>query len=178
MASLTVSELREFVTTDLSDEALQTLLDAAWAALTIATTANELISARGELLLLSRRASALTAAVERGVTLDTSDYELRSDGVSVRRLNTGVWPYARGWRGPIDISYTVAVSEAELQRAQIELVRLDIDGLSAPTVSALRSLRVGEVTEEYATGTSAGAAIRSSREAILASLGDAAVGIY
>lgn len=181
MAGLTVEELRAFITTDLSDAALQILLDASWAAIGTATAVDELISARGELLLLSRPASAITAVVERGVTLDTADYDLRSDGVSVRRLRTGTWPYAYGWRGLVDISYTANISQAEVERVQLGLVQLDIAALAAAPVAVttgLTSLKIGEVTEEYATGESVGAAITSSREALLASLNRGVVGIY
>ena len=164
---LTVDELRLHVTSTLTDEALQLLLDAALDAIEdVAPTGpvTELITpGSGDLVLLSREATAITSVVEeywgQSTTLAADDYELRSGGQTLRRLSTGTNP-AYAWRGRVDVAYTVEDDSAERKRVQLELVKLDL-----AFNPALRSQTIGTWSEDYADKPYA-----DQRAGILASL--------
>lgn len=172
---LTVEEFQAIVTTTASEELIQSLLDAAEATIDDVLgppggPVNELISARGELIRLSRPAASIEAVLEASRTLETTDYELRSGGRIVRRLKTGQWPYIRGWRGGIDITYTPVDDTDTRIAAQTALVRLGLDYKPGVT-----SERIGEWAETFAQG---GMGYVQARDSILASLTDSTVGIY
>ena len=141
---LTVEAFRALVTSSATDGYIQALLDAAQVRIDAklgppATDVSELISVRGELIMLSRAASEITAVFEAGHALDPADFELRPGGTIVRRLRTGQWPYIRGWRGGIDISYTPIDDSADRERLQLLLVQY---ALEFPTGGG--SERIGE----------------------------------
>lgn len=170
---LTVDELRGHVTTDLDDEALGLLLDAAYEAIDIAfgvggsedypASITEVITTGGDLLMLSRPASAVTSVIEGAntpTTLEADDYELLG-GQMVRRARDGTNPQTR-WAGRVTVTYTALSDENERDRVAIALVNLDIAGSPGVQSERLGDWAVThENTNEYA----------ASRAAILASLG-------
>lgn len=174
--TLTVDELRGHIETVLSDEALGLLLDAAYEAIDAilgsggdedyAATVTEILSPGGDLLMLSRRASAITAVTEGVRTptdLATDDYQLIGDQL-VRRLSDGTNGASR-WRDRVQITYTAFADENERDRAAIALVKLDSD-----YQPGVQSERLGDHSISF--GFSQGSSTYTEeRDAILASLG-------
>jgi hypothetical protein len=173
--TLTLTEFREHVDTELEDDPLQRLIDAAYETLDdylgIEGTGydgnvnSELItpSGRGDLLRLSRRALAITSITEGTTELDPDDYELRPSGYTLVRLSTGTNPSSR-WRSRVDVAYTTVVDGAERDRVAIALVKLDINaepGATAETIGAWSEQR----------GANSAWNIEQERAAILASYG-------
>jgi len=163
---LSVTQMRAFVTTSLSDEALLILLDAAAEAIVAEIgypgSTSERMHARGDLLMLSRPALSVTSVTEDGTALAADDYDLSFSGQTLRRLDDGTSP--RGyWRGWVVVASLPRDDTATRQRVQRELVMLDIafhPGLVSQTI--------GTWSETYATGSQATYA--EQRAAILASL--------
>lgn len=170
-AAFGVARLREFVTTTLSDASLQTLLDAAFEAIEDAIgppgEAEELLSARGDLLMLNRRAASITAVVERNpftpVPLTADDYELSRSGRLLTRLQTGTNP-SWCWRGRVKATYVPIDDTAARIVAATELVKLAI------TFSpGLASQSIGTWSETYVTS---GKSYPEQRQDVLAGLAD------
>lgn len=165
---LTVDELRLHVTSSLTDEALQLLLDAAYDAIVDAAgpdgAVSELITPAGDLLMLGRPADSVTSVVEQvyttTYTLAADDYELRGSGRVLRRLSTGT-NVAYAWRGRVDVTYVPTDATAERKRVQLELVKLDLE-----YSSTLASQTIGTWSETYVTDKP----YAQARDEILASL--------
>lgn len=170
--SLSVTDLRLRVTSSLGDVALQGLLDAAYEAIDAyagdSGPVQELLTASGNgpLLMLSRRALAVSSVIEHETTLADDDYELRSSGQMLYRLNTGTNP-RRTWRAVrIDVTYTPYIDDADRDRVAGELVKLDLNykpGLVSETI--------GDWQEQFARNDLFN--YQTERAAILASLGSA-----
>ena len=170
---LTVSRLRGFVASTLSDGDLQMLLDAALEAIDGAigppgeVTETHLV--HGDLMGLSFRSSGITSIVEdvrsgSPVTLAADDYELSDSGTMLTRLRTGTNP-AWCWRGRVKVTHVPADDAARRNQAAIELVRLGIafnPGLASQTI--------GTWSESYAAPGSK--SYPEQRADILASLTD------
>lgn len=166
---LDLTGLREFVTSTLDDDSLQTLFDDAFSAIDDAigpeVDAREYFSPHGDLLMLSRRAQSITEVIENThsnapQTLDPSDYALRPSGRTLVRLRTGRTP-RYGWRGRVDVAYEPFDLGAARIRVAVELVKLEISyqpGLQAQTI--------GTWSEAYQRGDP----YDVQRAAILASL--------
>lgn len=130
--ALTVEQLRQHIDTPLEDDALERLLAAAYEAIAdrVGEDAErgELLSARGDLLMLARRAASIESVTEihgsATLELDEDDYELRPGGRTLRRLLTGTNP-AYCWRYRNDVRYTPHVGDADRDRVAIALVGLD-----------------------------------------------------
>jgi hypothetical protein len=173
-----VAQFREHVTTSLGDEAVQRLLDASSEAIVSALgpyltdgTIDEIITPRGlgPLLRLSRRAESIDEIIEGTTTLAADDYELRSSGYIVRRLDTGTNP-ASYWRNRVYVTYLPLSDLAERDRVQLELVKLDLayqPGITQETI--------GSWSETLAQGDRT---YQVERAAILASLNQQSVGIW
>ena len=168
--SLSVDTLRLHVSSKLGDVALQGLLDAAYEAidnhLGVIGPVQELIlaSGNGPLLMLSRRALSITSVTEHETTLAADDYELRSSGQMLYRLNTGTNP-RRSWRAVrIDVTYAPYVDEAERDRVATELVKLDLN-----YKPGLVSEQIGDWQEQFARNDLFN--YDTERDAILATLG-------
>jgi hypothetical protein len=171
---LSVVEFREHVTSALGDEALQALLNAAYAAIVRrvgpeASAVERLAGASGPLLLLNRAASSITSVTEDGTLLDALDYLLRPSGMTIERLRTGPNPRLY-WRGWVDVVSTPLVDTAERIRVTIALVKLDL--AQNPGITAIR---IGDWAETYADSAMN---YGLEREAILATLALDQVGIY
>lgn len=138
---LTVTEAREHLDTELGDEALERLLVAAYQDIAdyagTATSVSELLMpGSGELLRLSRRATAVTSVIERGTALADDDYQLRAQ--TLERLATGTHPSSR-WHGRVDVTYTPFDDEDRRDQAALALVRLDLNhnpGLMSQSLGA------------------------------------------
>jgi hypothetical protein len=131
---MTLVTLRTFVETDLSDSALQVILDAANEDITLAvgadtTQVETLKGDRQATYWLSRPVSAWTSIVETdaggtAVTLATNDYSLDGNAIAITRLNTGTNPKS-GWTDTIVFTYTPADLNKR-NRAIVQLVELDL----------------------------------------------------
>jgi len=132
---MTLAILRTFVETDLSDSALQVILDAADEDLTLAVGPDasmvEVVEGQGRpIIWLARPASStftsITETDSEGtiVTLAIDDYTLAGDGLQLTRLNTGTNPRS-GWAGTVTISYT-PLDLNKRARALVQLVELDL----------------------------------------------------
>lgn len=136
------------------------------------TAINELITHHGgDLLMLGRPALEILSVLEgpTPTTLSADDYEIRSSGTTLRRLNTGTHPRTR-WYGRADITYVPLSDAARREVAQLSLVRLFLD--YSPGV---QSERIGEWSETFA---SANARFREDRDAILSTLSPVTAGIW
>lgn len=144
-SGLTVAYLRQFITTALSDSALQALLNAAVAAINdVLGEPGEVVEVQtrisGDLLPLARRAGSITSVVEGDgaspVTLAGNDYELSSTRRYLRRLTTGTNPRWQ-WRTRVRTTYVPVDDTADRARAAVALVKLDIvhnPGLAAQSI--------------------------------------------
>jgi hypothetical protein len=134
---LTVDEVREHVETDLGDDALERLVEAADQEiidrLGVLASHTEFLEGEGlKELPLARRASAITSVVERiedeEYSLAASDYELLDDGYKLRRKQGSSYP-ALLWRGQVTVVYVPhggATAElAARKKLLADLIRLD-----------------------------------------------------
>lgn len=154
MAILTVEELREHVTTDLGDDALQRLLDATEDAINARAGASgsrtEFFDRAGRFITLARPASAISSITEESfyggavTTLAADDYRVWPDGYSLERVSDGTNP-RRYWYGLITVVYTATVDDDLRKLVQIELIDSTLNynpGLTSQTI--------GTWTEQYA----------------------------
>jgi hypothetical protein len=167
----TVTMLRGYITSGLSDSVLQTYLDAAMDAIDDVlgpSTVKDRITTRGELLMLTREAESITSVVEdardSAVTLAADDYELSDSGYLLYRLRSGTHPRAY-WSGRIDVTYVRSDDWPERIRVAVALVNLELT--QAP---GLASQTIGTWSETYRTDTE----YAEQREALLSSLSSTA----
>jgi hypothetical protein len=131
---LSVTRLRDFVATTLSDASLQAMLDRAFSdiakKLGPAGVTTEHLTASGPLLMLSRRALGI-ASIARfypwtgsTLTLATDDYELSTSGRMLRRLRTGTNP-ALYW-GEVWVTYTPEDDSPTRVMGAVDLVRTEV----------------------------------------------------
>jgi hypothetical protein len=169
-SSFTVTMLRGYVTSGLSDAVLQTYLDAAMEAIDDALgplNCKERINVgHGELLRLGRPAASITSIVEdarsSALTLAADDYELSDSGQLLYRLHTGTNPRYT-WHSRVDVTYVREDDTAERIRVAVALVQLDLT--HAP---GLAGQTIGTWSENYASNSVMNYQIE--RELILASL--------
>ena len=163
----TVDEMRAYVSTSLTDDALLSLLIATEADITAAAGAmaaqTEYVSGGFESLVLSHPAGTMTSVTELSDTpgsllLAANDY--RVDGFILHRLITGTNPRPF-WLGLVKVVHTPPEAEAERVRAQVALVRLEL-----AVASGITSERIGD----YAVGYGGSNDYQSQRAAILSSL--------
>lgn len=173
MATVTISDLREHIETDLTDDALTRLLDGAVSDVegrfgTDAAVTEERDAAGLRFIRLMRPATSITSVVEKGLdrevlyTLDASDYTLRHGGRLLERLTGGNNARYGGWAPIVEVVYTPAEEEVIRNLVIIDLVRLDIsyEGL-------VKNTQVGDHDTE---GVLSSSAYRDEREAIMARL--------
>lgn len=154
MTLVDVDTVREHVETDLSDSAIQQMIDAEDAEITrrygAAETAVETFAIGGTpFLSLSRPATAITSVVENGTALSTSDYTL-----------TYSWLLSRvgwRWRDAVTVTYTPVDTTAQRALVLIQLVKLAI------AQSGYASQGVGDYREQPLSYS-------EERERLLASL--------
>lgn len=147
MAILTVDEVREHIESDLGDDPLERIINAADAEiirkLGPLATQPENLPGGGRFLFLARRASAIASVSERfdqgfgyqTVALASNDYALLTDGMRVERLPTGTNP-ASVWRGEVSITATPEDTAAERKALLVRLVKLELGYTGHLVVSA------------------------------------------
>lgn len=164
-AILTTDDVREHITTDLSNDALTRLLEEAEglvaARLGGTDDRTELLRAHGDLLMLARPAASITSIIEcegpNEVTLASDDYSLEPGGTLLRRIHSGTHP-SYWWRGRNRVTYT-PLAPAPTVSVVLDLIRL------AMTERGLASQTIGTWSESYDDTP-----IEEQREAILAQL--------
>jgi hypothetical protein len=169
---LEVDDLREHIGDGPSDDVLERFLAAAYQSIDAdvgpsSAVASELLRPFGSLVILSRRASAVTSVREGDDVLATDDYALRPGGKYLQRRRDGR-PVA--WRRWVDVTYTPLPEDAERDRVAIKLVELDLayqPGMAGSTI--------GPWNEQYMQGDKA---YQQERQAILDSLRSPAVGVW
>ena len=156
---LTVDELREFITTGLSDDALQLLLDSAEADITAAAgdpvEQTEYVQGGSAALVLSRPMPSpdydLISVTEQSDTTSPvllADDDYRIDGYILHRLSTGTTPRWT-WDGLVEVVFVPPDRDAQRKRAQVALIQLD------PSVASdITSEKIGEYSVSYGKGTS------------------------
>ena len=170
MALLTVDDLRAHVTSALTDDALQLLLDAAEQAITQVAgapgEATQIIDGGTTWLFLRSPAAAITEIAEKVnttiTTLADDDYRLGSDLLSLRRLSDGTHPQTY-WQGRVTIVSTPVDDIAFRSSVQIQLVRLFLDhhpGVQLETI--------GDWTEQFQSNSAWNYALE--RDSILSTL--------
>jgi hypothetical protein len=132
MATITLAEVRLHVETDLTDTALQMLIDDADAEIDeviglLTSETDEFNDERTSKLFLTRKATSITSVVEENwgtaVTLSANDHKLRLDGRMIERLNTGTNP-ASVWGDVVTIVYTPQDDTKRRKVVIIDLVKL------------------------------------------------------
>ncbi len=141
---ITVSDLREHVTTSLIDSALQRLLDAAGYLITDRVGATgartEIVGGGTRYVTLARPVDTVTSVTETLLndsrTLATNDYRIR--GYLLERLITGTNGRFRWW-GDVTVVYTPIDDTALRDMVTIDLCKLALDyhpGLTAETIGS------------------------------------------
>lgn len=145
---LTVPDVREHVTTDLSDAAIQRLLDAAYADIEReigpAGERTVVLEAVGRYVVLPLDELTITAVVEDADGLRTSlaADDWRRRGVVLERLSTGTNPRT-SWLGRVEV--TLAPDDEALRdRTALALVQLGVEAHPG-----LASQQIGEWRETY-----------------------------
>lgn len=179
--ALTVADVREHITSELIDPALQRLLDAAYEAVAQRAGATGAVTdmlrgASGRLLMLTRQASAITTVTEDAagvpVTLNALDYLLRSSGSLLERLDSGPNPRTY-WHGRVNVVYAPRAGSAERDRVAIDLIRNYLDFHPGAT-----SERIGDWAQSFSASGSADEGYAATREQILETLALDPVGVY
>jgi hypothetical protein len=176
--SFTVTRLREFVTSTLSDAVLQTYLAAAMDAidkyLGPLNVVERIEPVSGEILPLSREAESIISVVEMargtGTTLAVNDYELSEDGTTLYRLDTGTNPEWR-WRGHVKVTYTRKDDVDARIRVAVALVQLELNH-----VPGLTGQQIGSWSEQYTSNSVMNYQIE--RDGILATLLSNHAGVF
>lgn len=138
---ITPTQLREHIETTLTDDALQTIIDAEESALndavgSLGTQIEEFDDATpGDLIFPARTISTITSIVEKWpdnflggyqpVTLDANDYEIVPGNKSIRRLGSGTHS-ATLWGRRVVVTYTPNAETAKRVLALINLCKLNI----------------------------------------------------
>jgi len=129
---LTVTQLRQHVTSGLNDDALQRLLEDAERDITArfgaAGEVTEYLDGGWRELVLRRRAGTITTVTEASegddaLILEDDDY--RVHGYLLRRLDTGTNPRST-WQGEVKVVHTPPDTEVDRVRLQVALVKLDL----------------------------------------------------
>lgn len=136
---LTVDEVREHVESSLVDDALERLIENADQEiidrLGALASHTEVLQGEGlQVLPLARKASAITSVTEKildtNYTLGSDDFELLSDGYSLRRKQGTTEP-ALSWRGIQTVVYVpIDGTSGELaarKKLLVDLVKLDCE---------------------------------------------------
>ncbi len=155
MSVLLVAELLTHLETDLTDPAIQRLIDDAESEIDarvgeIATQTDEFHGeTHAQAIFLKRKASAITTVTEEyksgagwsSTVLAADDYELHFDGRQLRRLSTGTNP-AGTWGDTVTVVYVPLTDAARRLVITIDLVKL------AVAFNALDSEKVGDYSSK------------------------------
>ena len=155
MSVLSVAELQTHLETDLTDPAIQRLIDDAEAEIEerIGPLATQTDEIHGEILAqsiyLTRKASVITTVTEEvksgmaytSTVLAADDYELHFSGRQLRRLSTGTNP-AGTWGDTVTVVYVPISDAARRLVITIDLVKV------AVAFNALDSEKVGDYSSK------------------------------
>lgn len=138
MSTLTTTELELQVDTDLTDSALQQIIDAVERDITqyIGPESSFVIEYDPEFLVLLRlpvQASSIDSAVEytdgasapTKTTLSADDYELSVDGLDLRRLSDGTNARSQ-WSWHVVVTFLPMADVARRKQVAVQLARLEI----------------------------------------------------
>ena len=136
MSLLTLAEARNHIETDLSDAAVQQLIDDAESEIliTIGAVATQIDEIENDepypaQVFLTRKATAITQVKEligdTETVLAANDYRLRHGGLSVERLSTGTNPLTV-WGEYLTITYTPVDDTVRRKIVTVDLVKLAI----------------------------------------------------
>lgn len=165
MALLTADEVRDHVESDLVDDALQRIIDAADAEiirrLGALASQTEVIPGDGLFIYLARKASSVTSITERyavsgfslsDLALAASDYDLLDDGYRIERLTTGTNAASR-WNGQATVVYVPQDRTAERKMLLVQLVKSDLkhEGHLVATAGDVKVQQLGSYAEERAS---------------------------
>jgi hypothetical protein len=151
----TLAEVRAAISSNLPDDSLRDLMEAAEADIAGAVgpldAATEYGGGGHAVCILRRPIGTISSVTEYAdtaseATLAASDY--RVDGYRLHRLSTGASP-AGTWRGLVKVVHTPPDRLAEMKRAQIALLALE-PSLSSGVITAER---IGEYSVSYSTGS-------------------------
>lgn len=131
MSLLTQSEFEEHFETDLSDIAIDRLIDDAEREIIVRfgahLTQTDYRDGLERLLFLSRPASSITTVVETiaetDTTLSSDDYQLEVGGHQLRRLASGTNGRTY-WGDRVKVTYVPEDDTARRKRVQLDLVKL------------------------------------------------------
>ncbi len=155
MSVLIVAELLTHLETDLTDPAIQRLIDDAESEIDervgeLATHTDEFHGeTHAQAIFLKRKASAITTVTEEyksgagwsSTVLAADDYELHFNGRQLRRLSTGTNP-ASTWGDTVTVVYVPLTDAARRLVITIDLVKL------AVVFNALDSEKVGDYSSK------------------------------
>ncbi len=151
-----------------SDEALTTFLaDAEAAIASVAGPLGDVVEVRrggSSFVILNRIVDEISAVVEGRylpVTLDPTDYQLRADGRSIERIDSGPNPAVR-WTDPTEFRYAAKDDKESRRAAAIALIRASLTGQPG-----LLGMTEGNFSVQYASGET----WTSTRDDILESVG-------
>lgn len=156
MPILTVDELREHISTDLGDPALERLLDAAEELIVqrAGTTGSrdELLGGGSRFITLAKPASSIGSIVESDAINDTTtlvanDYRLYSGDMLIERLATGDHPRST-WDREVTVTYTPVSDDATRAQVQIALCELALNHHPG-----LTSQQIGQWQETYGSNS-------------------------
>lgn len=154
MALITVNQLMEHVESDLSDDALQRILDSEDAEITKRTgvhtgTVTETFAGGDLLLFVGRPISAITSVTEYvggylsgevETVLAADDYRIWGSGRYIQRLSSGTNSRVL-WGERVQVIYTPRIETAERVLVLINLCKLAI------RYSGVKSERIGDFSE-------------------------------
>ena len=131
MSLVSVADLRAFINTSLSDEALQGVIDRVEAEITarigppqddqLSVTITKTLNGEGENLFFPTELSSVVSVVEDGVTLTSDEYRIWSAGVLERQ------PCSAHWGRRCVVTYKPADDRPRRTGAIIDLVRIDLN---------------------------------------------------
>lgn len=134
MSLITIAQLKEHTETDLSDSALQRIIDSQEAEITSKygphDTQIQVFEPKFKKVLYPyRKVSSITQIIERigdtDTTLAADDYEVTADGARIDRLGTGTNP-ATYWGDRITVTYVPVGESAKRVQVLIDLCKLTI----------------------------------------------------
>lgn len=149
---ITPTGLRGHITTSLTDQALQEIIDAEeaaiverWGAAAASVVEEFEDECPGSLIFPARPVSSISSIVEKWVdgfiggtsatTLDATDYEIVPGGKEIRRLSSGTHPLS-SWGQRVVVTYTPVAETAKRVLALVNLCKLAIsfNGLDSESV--------------------------------------------
>lgn len=149
-------------------DALEAEIDTRFGTL-LPTTVRLTPSPRSDLLVLPRRARALTSVVELDsgpvvgqttTTLDATDYAIRSPFL-LERLGTGTNPRRYWSRYGVDVTFLPLDDSAARKLAIVDIAKLEASH------SGLESVRIGDYAESSGAGGADASALEGGRARIL-----------